>query len=217
MSRTVFLAMRRVFNLALRSAHTYVERDGILALYAPFCLLSLPPWLSIILLGYMGMYWALSVPPWNAFRVSGSSLLTLGIQSLDGIPGTLLMFSESVIGLIMVALLIAYLPTMCSAFSKREALVTLLEAPSRKSPRNSISPEKQPSARCMPICWQSKCRSRALLGIAGFRHPDYLQRKAWKLRAAERSAEQRLALSCLHVPVFQNLDAGLNEAARTIR
>jgi hypothetical protein len=37
------------------------------------------------------------------------------------------MFSEAAIGLILVALLIAYLPTMYAAFSQREALVTLLE------------------------------------------------------------------------------------------
>ena len=128
-TRIVFVAMRRLFELRLRRARTYAERDQALALYAPFSLLALPPtWLALVLLGYMGMFWALGVPSWReAFRISGSSLLTLGIASREDLLQTLLMFSEAAIGLILVALLIAYLPTMYAAFSQREALVTLLE------------------------------------------------------------------------------------------
>ena len=128
-TRIVFVAMRRLFELRLRRARTYAERDQALALYAPFSLLALPPtWLALVLLGYMGMFWALGVPSWReAFRISGSSLLTLGIASREDLLQTLLMFSEAAVGLILVALLIAYLPTMYAAFSQREALVTLLE------------------------------------------------------------------------------------------
>jgi hypothetical protein len=46
---------------------------------------------------------------------------------VDGLPKTVLTFSEATIGLILVAILIAYLPTMYSAFSRRETAVTLLE------------------------------------------------------------------------------------------
>jgi len=92
-------------------------------------LLSLPPvWLALVLVGYMGMYWALGVSSWyTAFRNSGSALLTLGFAAADGVLPTLLMFSEATLGLILAALLIAYLPTMYAAFSRRETLVTLLE------------------------------------------------------------------------------------------
>ena len=128
LTRVVFLTMRRLFFFRLRWARTYAERDQVLALYAPISLLALPPtWLTLVLLGYMGMYWALGVPAWNAFRASGSSLLTLGIETVSGLPATILMFSEATIGLGLVALLIAYLPTMYSAFSQRESLVTMLE------------------------------------------------------------------------------------------
>lgn len=127
-SRAVFVLIRRLFSLRLRWARTYAERDQVLALYAPIGLLALPPvWLTLVLLGYMGMYWALGVPFWNAFRASGSSLLTLGIETVSGLLGTILMFSEATIGLILIALLIAYLPTMYTAFSQRESLVTMLE------------------------------------------------------------------------------------------
>jgi hypothetical protein len=129
LTRVVFVAMRSLFNLRLRRAHTYADRDQVLELYAPLSLLALTPsWLALVLIGYMGMFWAVGVPTWyEAFRDSGSSLLTLGIAGAEGVPRTLLMFSEAAIGLTIVALLIAYLPTMYAAFSRRETLVTLLE------------------------------------------------------------------------------------------
>src|SRR5258708_39527866 len=59
--------------------------------------------------------------------MSGSSVLTLGFALVDNFPTTVLAFSEATIGLILIALLIAYLPTIDSAFSRREAAVTMLE------------------------------------------------------------------------------------------
>jgi hypothetical protein len=100
-----------------------------MAFYAPLSLLALlPVWLSSILAGYTGMFWALGTSSWReALKASGSSLLTLGFATTNDLPKTILMFSEATLGLIMVALLIAYLPTMYAAFSRREAVVTLLE------------------------------------------------------------------------------------------
>jgi hypothetical protein len=100
-----------------------------MAFYAPVSLLLLlPTWLAVVLVGFMAMFWALGIRPWfQAFNVSGSSLLTLGFARGEGVLTTLLEFSEATIGLILVALLIAYLPTMYSAFSRREQAVTMLE------------------------------------------------------------------------------------------
>jgi AcrR family transcriptional regulator len=63
----------------------------------------------------------------KAATLSGSSLLTLGFATADGMLQTALVFSEAAIGLILVALMIAYLPTIYSAFSKRELAVAMLE------------------------------------------------------------------------------------------
>jgi hypothetical protein len=129
LTRLVFLSIRLLFNLRANRARSYEERDRVMAFYAPVGLLILPPvWLTLILLGYMGMYWAVGLPSWRAaFAVSGSSLLTLGFATLVNLPEQMLAFSEATIGLIMIALLIAYLPTMYAAFSRREAAVTLLD------------------------------------------------------------------------------------------
>jgi hypothetical protein len=132
----VFGSMRWLFNIRLKRVKTYAQRDRILAFYAPFSLLALlPTWLFVITLGYTGMYWALGVDDlFTAFRISGSSLLTLGFASQESLPLTLLDFTEATLGLMMIALLIAYLPSMYSAFSRREAAVALLEVRAGKPP-----------------------------------------------------------------------------------
>ncbi len=127
--RVVFLGMRSLFDLRTRKAKTYEERDDIMALYAPVSLLVLPAvWLAVVFVGYMAMYWAIGVGSIAAvYRVSGSSLFTLGFATVEELVTSSLVFSEAAIGLVLVALLIAYLPTIYGAFSRREAAVTMLE------------------------------------------------------------------------------------------
>jgi hypothetical protein len=129
LGRFTFLSTRFLFNLRLRKVHTYQARDRIMALFAPISLVALPAvWLTGILAGYMCMFWAAqNISLINIFKISGSSLFTLGYATLDDLPDTVLIFTEAAIGLFLIALLIAYLPTMYAAFSKREAAVTLLE------------------------------------------------------------------------------------------
>lgn len=126
---TVFIVLRFFFETAAKPARTYAGRDRVMALYAPVTLVSLPlVWVSLVMMGYTGLFWALDVRPWSAaFKVSGSSLLTLGFAPVDTLPTIVLAFSEATIGLGIVALLIAYLPTMYTAFSRRETAVALLE------------------------------------------------------------------------------------------
>lgn len=129
LTRLVFMSIRWIFSIRLRWLHSYAERDRLMAFFAPVSLLSLvPTWLMLLLLGYMGLFWSLGGLTWlEAFWISGSSLLTLGFAVSKSFSSTLLAFSEAALGLMMVALLIAYLPTMYAAFSRREAAVTLLD------------------------------------------------------------------------------------------
>ena len=128
-NRTTFIMMRRLFELRSKRMQTYLERDKVMELYAPTALITLlVVWLFTINLGYIAMNWAIDVQSWyDAFKISGSSLLTLGFALVDNFPTTVLAFSEATIGLILIALLIAYLPTIYAAFSRREAAVTMLE------------------------------------------------------------------------------------------
>src|SRR5690348_10758349 len=119
-SRVLFLYVRRVFNLINRKwSDTYEKRDKVMAYYAPVALLLLEiGWLFLDIIGFMFVFWSLGDTDWlTAFTTSGSCLLTLGFAPVSGFPQTLPAFCEAIIGLIEVALLIAYLPTMYSAFS----------------------------------------------------------------------------------------------------
>lgn len=129
LTNVVFLFVRQLFWLRLRGKNTYYERDRVMALYAPIGLLALPPaWLACVCVGYMLIYRAIGAPSWrDAFFTSGSSLLTLGNMPLTSWLESVVSFSEATLGLILVTVLISYLPTMYSAFSRREAAVNLLD------------------------------------------------------------------------------------------
>lgn len=129
LNRLVFGLLRRLFEFIFRFVKTYERRDAIMAYYAPIALMSLvPTWYILISFGYSYMYWALRAGDYFFdFRLSGSSLLTLGFTAPEGYLVTALAFSEAMLGLIMVGLLIAYLPTMYAAFSRREQAVNMME------------------------------------------------------------------------------------------
>jgi hypothetical protein len=128
LNRIVFGTLRQMINFLLRFAKTYQQRDAIMAYYAPIGLMLLvPTWYALILLGYAAMYWSLGVGDlFKVFHLSGSSLFTLGLDTSPAFWVSFLIFSEAMLGLILVALLIAYLPTMYSAFSRREQAVNML-------------------------------------------------------------------------------------------
>lgn len=129
LNRLVFVTLRRIFQLRMNRLRDYESQDALMAYYAPLGLVSLvPTWYVLVAVGYSCMYWALGVGDWlTAFRLSGSSLLTLGFAASEDFLITIFIFSEATVGLTLVALLIAYLPTMYAAFSRREQAVNLLE------------------------------------------------------------------------------------------
>ncbi len=124
----VFRSIRWIFDQRVSRLTTYAARDQLMAYYAPVALLSLlPVWLALIEIGHTLIFFSLGISDWwLAFTLSGSSLLTLGFAQGTNFLHTLLAFEEATTGLILVALLIAYLPTMYTAFSRRENAVTRL-------------------------------------------------------------------------------------------
>ena len=129
LTRIVYIVSRRLFNLRLWWATTYTQKDRVMAYYAPLTLVTFPIiWLTLISLGFAAIYWGFGGRSWSeAFRLSGSAITTLGFATADGVILNGLLFFEASIGLVMVAILISYLPTMYSAYSDRESAVTLLD------------------------------------------------------------------------------------------
>jgi hypothetical protein len=121
-------ATRFAFDLVARFAKTYEGRDRVMAPYGPVTLITFSlVWLTGILIGFGLMYFSITGLSWgDSFTLSGSALLTLGFAVPQDPPAITLVFVEAAAGLLLVALLIAYLPTIYSAFSHREITVNQL-------------------------------------------------------------------------------------------
>jgi hypothetical protein len=78
-----------------------------------------------IFLGFTFIYVTFENHGWrDAFTTSGSSLFTLGFERPPHFAMRMMSFGEAALGLALLALLIAYLPTIYGAFSRRETAVT---------------------------------------------------------------------------------------------
>ncbi len=128
-TRGVFVGLRSVFNVFARSARSYDGRDSVMALYGPVGLLTLPGvWMVMVLGAFTAMFHAVGVRGFErAFELSGSSIFTLGFVRPHDLPTNILAFLEAATGLALLGLLIAYLPTIYAAFSRREVQVAQLE------------------------------------------------------------------------------------------
>src|SRR5918992_3072363 len=108
----------------------YETKDRILALSGPVSLLVLLfVWLTMYFVGYGLILWPLAEASLAAaLRQSGSSLLTLGFAGTPRLGSTIIHLLAAATGLAVVALQIAYLPTLYGAFNRREMLVTMLQS-----------------------------------------------------------------------------------------
>ena len=128
-SSLVTLIVRRIFLAISNRFDDYESKDSILVLQGPVLLMAiLLTWLSMFFLGYGLILWPVVEGFADSLRESGSSLLTLGFASEAEITPTAIHFIAAATGLIAVALLIAYLPTVYSSFNRREKLVTMLQS-----------------------------------------------------------------------------------------
>ena len=108
----------------------YETRDRVLSFVGPAAMVFLfIIWLCLIVLGVALIEWyAAGVDFATALGISGSSVFTLGIVSSGDAGPRVVEVVAAGIGLLVVALEIAYLPTLYTQFSARETEVTLLEA-----------------------------------------------------------------------------------------
>ncbi len=108
----------------------YRRRDRILATQAAAILLAqLATWLVVAYVGFALLLWPFATRGVaSAFVDAGSSLFTLGFAVPAGAAPSVIVFLAAAIGLVIIALQIAYLPTLYAAFNRRETEVALLNA-----------------------------------------------------------------------------------------
>lgn len=129
LTRWVDRAIDRGFRLATRYCTTYQHRDRVLAGQAAAILLGqLVAWLGIAFIGYALLLWPFERGLTTAFTSAGSAMFTLGFDVPPGGGPAAIVFLGAVTGLVIIALQIAYLPTLYSSFNRRETEVALLNA-----------------------------------------------------------------------------------------
>jgi hypothetical protein len=108
----------------------YERVDGLLAPVGPVALIiQLGLWLACFLFGFTLMQWPYAGSFASAARLAGSGLLTVGLATPEAVrASSVVTLVSAATGAIVIALQIAYLPTIYAAYNRREALVTMLES-----------------------------------------------------------------------------------------
>jgi hypothetical protein len=130
LTRLVDRVVIAVYSLLTKHVAEYRRRDRIMASQAAAILVTqLFAWLGIAFIGLTLLMWPFARSGvTEAFKNAGSSEFTLGTAASVGGAPPALVFAAALTGLVVVTLQIAYLPTLYSAFNRRETEVALLSA-----------------------------------------------------------------------------------------
>jgi len=142
-ARVIFLAVRGVLRAcAVRASRR--RREDLLSLQGPVGLFAqLATWVLLVAVGFAAVLWATDGRPASpsgvryALQESGSSLTTLGLVHPYRVAGEFVAFVEAGVGVVLLALVITYLPTIYSAFSRQEALMSQLSVRAGSPPTAS--------------------------------------------------------------------------------
>jgi hypothetical protein len=166
--RTVDRIVDMGFRIATMRVKAYPDRDNILAAQAAgFLVVQLAVWLASYLIGFALLIWPATHNIGVAFREAGSSMFTLGFVAPVGNQTTALDVAAAAFGLTVVAAQIGYLPTLYSAFNRRETEVTLLGSRAGAPP------------------WGPELLARTKYGIAGDRDDLPAFYSAWERWSAD--------------------------------
>ena len=117
----------RGYTAAGRLVRSWDRRDALLSSQPVVTLgMLLVTWLTGLVAGCGLLLWLPGGSLPDAVREAGSSLFTLGFAARSGTEPSIVDFFAAASGLVIVALQIAYLPTLYAAYNRRETEVTLL-------------------------------------------------------------------------------------------
>jgi hypothetical protein len=207
----VFRSVRRVLRVFARPSRGYEARDRVMALYAPLALITFPGVALVVIFGAFALFFEVTVGQgWReAFTASGSSLFTLGFERPAGLGSAGIAFVEAAIGLGLLAVLIAYLPTIYSAFSTRETMVTQLSVRAGTPPtawrmlelahRAGFLQELDPEWHDWMRWFNEVSETHTSLGVmAFFRSPN--PHRSWITSAGTVLDAAALRLAILNIP-----------------
>ncbi|HUY98428.1 MAG TPA: hypothetical protein VMW47_12575 [Verrucomicrobiae bacterium] len=202
--------------VAVRIADTrraYVDRDRRLAYAAPaFLVVRLAAWIGLLVVGFAFLLWPLMSGSFgDALTLSASSIFPLGLATARTAIQTAVVFLETASGVGVIALQISYLPTLYTAFNKRETLVTLLASRASSPPwgpeilsRHALI-DNLDSLGPLYSAWEEWAADLAeshtsYPPLLFFRSPDPLRSWVLALLAVMDAAALQLALAPLSAP-----------------
>jgi hypothetical protein len=130
LTRRIDWVVKIAFDAGTKHIREYRKRDRIRSAHAATLLIcQLVGWLGMFFLGFSLLFWPLVTGGiTDAFRTAGPALWEIGSERARGGYQLAILDFASITGLITVTLQIAYLPTLYSAFNRREQEVALLNA-----------------------------------------------------------------------------------------
>jgi hypothetical protein len=130
LTRRVDQLVNAVYVVITNHISNFRLRDRILATHAAVLLLAqIAAWLGMFFLGFSLILWPMThAGITTAFGTAGPALWEIGLDRAQGAAQQAILDFASLIGIITVTLQIAYLPTLYSAFNRREMEIALLNA-----------------------------------------------------------------------------------------
>jgi hypothetical protein len=130
LTQCVDLLVSKGYRVATHVIRDHRVRDRVLATQAATILLvQLTAWLLIFYVGFSLLLWPFTVGGLtNAFSNAGPALWEIGSAREHGSAERAILDIAALTGIVTVTLQIAYLPTLYSAFNRRETEVALLNA-----------------------------------------------------------------------------------------
>jgi len=127
LSVSVNRAIRATLMASSRLTKSYERKDAILALVGPIAVLAqLALWLALFGAAFVVMLVPYAHSFGRATSQVGAAMFTLGLaRSASRTNDTIVIFAAAS-GFVVIALQIAYLPSLYAAFNRREALITML-------------------------------------------------------------------------------------------
>ena len=120
--------LTRQFFIALsKLASTYERKDAVLALIGPLALIAqLVLWLTLLGLAFVIMLEPYTHDIPTAIAQVGAAMFTLGLARSPQLTNDTILTLAGASGFVVIALQIAYLPSLYAAFNRRESLIAML-------------------------------------------------------------------------------------------
>jgi hypothetical protein len=139
-ARFFYRSTWRLWSVVAQWVRPDKRREAYLSIFGPLSLLMLlSVWAAGIIAGFATVHWGLGTPlnlsggsaPFSTYLyMSGTTFFTLGLGDVTPLTplGRALVVVEAGVGFGFLAIVIAYLPVLYQAFSRREVSISLLDA-----------------------------------------------------------------------------------------